>query len=120
MATLLALDLDGGDHARSIGIGLSPGDGSYAEPYFYISPWPYPSQPDLPAVMAPAFWHREDFTAVILRGSDFVSMNNDTQHEKATLIIDNAIKLYGNVEKSRQRRSLASHRHGRHFAVLTY
>ncbi len=26
----------------------------------------------------------------------------------------------GNVEKSRQRRSLASHRHGRHFAVLTY
>ncbi len=26
----------------------------------------------------------------------------------------------GNVEKSRQRRSLASHRHGRPFAVLTY
>ncbi len=29
-------------------------------------------------------------------------------------------RLYGNVEKSRQRRSLASHRHGRPFAVLTY
>ncbi len=55
IATLMTLVPDGGAHARSIGVGLSPGDDTYPEPYFYISPWPYPSQPDLPLVMAPAF-----------------------------------------------------------------
>ena len=30
--------------ARSIGIGLSPGDDYYAQPYFYLSPYPKPAR----------------------------------------------------------------------------
>lgn len=93
IATLISLDKKGGEHARSIGVGLSPGDDSYPEPYFYMSPWPYPLQSDLPSVIAPAFWHREGFTAVILKGSDLASMDSGTQPEKAILIIDRAIML---------------------------
>ncbi len=50
MATLITLDTDQSDpeKARSIGVGLSPGDGSYDEPYFYVNPWPPPHAENLP------------------------------------------------------------------------
>lgn len=39
LATLISL---GGE--KTVGVGFSPGDASYAEPYWYVSPWPYPSR----------------------------------------------------------------------------
>ena len=32
---------------RAIGLGLSPGDGAYDEPYFYTSPYPVPPSDQL-------------------------------------------------------------------------
>ncbi len=57
--------LDGGDPetARSIGVGLSPGDESYAEPYFYCTPWPTPVQ--LPEAPDPLYWHTVGFTSLV-------------------------------------------------------
>jgi hypothetical protein len=49
---------------RTIGAGLSPGDGSYSEPYWYVTPWPYP-EGDLPAI-AHGHWHRKGWTGAIL------------------------------------------------------
>ncbi len=93
IATLVSLDTKGGEEARSIGVGMSPGDDTYSEPYLYISPWPYPSQPNLPEVIAPAFWHRQGFTAVILKGSDLVSMAIDSQPENTAQVLTHAITL---------------------------
>ena len=42
IATLIALDTEGGEHARSVNVGLSPGDSAYGEPYWYVTPWPPP------------------------------------------------------------------------------
>jgi hypothetical protein len=39
IATLLTFGSEGD---KTIGVGLSPGDQSYAEPYFYVTPWPSP------------------------------------------------------------------------------
>lgn len=48
--------------AKSIGVGLSTGDETYQEPYFYVTPWPYPDRekplPELPA----GEWHAADRT----------------------------------------------------------
>jgi hypothetical protein len=52
--------------APAIGIGLSPGDQHYAQPYFYVSPWPYPQAQALPSLPAGAHWHTEGFTGAIL------------------------------------------------------
>jgi len=51
IATLITLP-SAGDTARTVGVGMTPGDGGIAEPYLYVSPWPYPATwggPDLPA-----------------------------------------------------------------------
>ena len=64
--------LETGDPAtsRSIGVGLSPGDASYDEPYFYCSPYPAPHATELPPLIEPLFWNREGFVSVILRAND--------------------------------------------------
>jgi len=94
IATLISLDKDGGEHARSIGVGMSPGDDIFPEPYFYISPWPYPSQADLPPMPEPAFWYREGFTAVILKSSDLTAIKDGKQQQdRITLILENAIQV---------------------------
>jgi hypothetical protein len=68
IAALIAVDPPGEtlESARTIGIGLSPGDRHYDEPYFYVSPWPYPAPAKLPPVPPLGRWHIKDFTAAIL------------------------------------------------------
>jgi len=71
IATLIALESGDPEHARSIGVGLSPGDGSYAEPYFYVSPWPYPEAGRLDDEVAEiGHWHSAGFVAYVVTGSE--------------------------------------------------
>jgi len=65
MATLILLEGGDPEHARSVNAGLSPGDGSYGEPYFYVSPWPYPDTAKLPPLPAPGHWHTQGFLAAL-------------------------------------------------------
>ncbi len=84
LATLINL----GD-GKSVGVGLSPGDGSYAEPYWYVSPWPYPVESDLPALPHSGRWHTQGFTAAVLTGSQLVAAEN--QQEDCREFLDAAI-----------------------------
>ncbi|MEM9072675.1 MAG: hypothetical protein AAGE52_29475 [Myxococcota bacterium] len=61
---------------RTVGAGLSPGDGSYDEPYFYVTPWPYPdADKELPPLSV-GTWHREGWTGAVLRGSEILDADN--------------------------------------------
>lgn len=51
----------------AIGLGLSPGDQSYAQPYWYVSPWPYPDPSALPPLRT-GRWHTEGWVGAILTG----------------------------------------------------
>jgi hypothetical protein len=71
IATLL--DFGGG---RTLGVGLSPGDASYPEPYFYVTPWSHPPNPDdrpekgsAPSLAA-GHWHTEGWFGAVLLGSE--------------------------------------------------
>jgi hypothetical protein len=81
---------DGG-LAKSIGIGLSPGDASYAEPYWYVSPWPYPPADALPVLTSGGFWHSEGFVAAILTGTELVSGPPDAQRRRLQDFLDAAL-----------------------------
>jgi len=74
LATLIILERDaGGTSTRTVGVGLSPGDDRYPEPYWYVSPWPHPAGDALPELGGPAHWHTDGFTAAILLGRDVVA-----------------------------------------------
>lgn len=72
IATLISLDAEGGENARSIGVGVSPGDEYYAQPYLYVSPWPRLKPADLPPLPPPGHWHLKDFTAAVATGEEIV------------------------------------------------
>ncbi|MEM9189775.1 MAG: hypothetical protein AAGF12_11400 [Myxococcota bacterium] len=65
IAVLIPLDEETGEDARSIGVGMSPGDDTFDQPYFYVTPWPYPSAERLPTLVQGA-WHTEGFVAAVL------------------------------------------------------
>lgn len=74
LAALRTLDPDADpEAARSVGAGFSPGDGSYDEPYFYVSPWPAPAPARLPELGAGAHWHTAGFTSAVLPASAIVA-----------------------------------------------
>jgi len=81
LATLINLDCGEADpeKARSIGVGLSPGDGAYDEPYFYVNPWPPPDAEKLPALDGPGEWHTANWVGAVLPARNIVSAPGDEQ-----------------------------------------
>jgi hypothetical protein len=70
IATVVALDGGRrGEPARTIGIGMSPGDASYAEPYWYVTPWPPPATSRLAPLDGEGEWHRSGWLGAVLTGS---------------------------------------------------
>lgn len=69
MATLLTYAGVTEAETKYLGVGLSPGDGSYAEPYWYISPYPAPDQAVLPELPIPGVWHTDHWVGAVLTAS---------------------------------------------------
>jgi len=54
---------------RSMGLGFSPGDEYYDEPYFYVGLHPGPDVATLQRLPAIAHWHAHDFTGAVAPAS---------------------------------------------------
>ncbi|WP_219884757.1 hypothetical protein [Merismopedia glauca] len=67
MATLITLPGMHDGEPMTIGVGFSPGDTSYNEPYWYVTPWPYPETTNLPALEGGGFWHTENWVGAVLK-----------------------------------------------------
>ena len=95
LATLVSLDEAGGENARSVNAGFSPGDEHYQEPYFYVSPYPYPDADALPQPHALGHWHTRHFTAAIAPAKRIVATNHSQHDVEAFLAhaIEGSIKL---------------------------
>jgi hypothetical protein len=82
IAILIQLDENAADpeHARSIGVGLSPGDDAIPRPYFYLLPWPRParSPEHLPALDGGA-WHTEGWLGAVLDSTEFAATADQQQ-----------------------------------------
>jgi len=76
IATLVALEPGDAEHARAIGVGVSPGDDYYAQPYLYVSPYPRPDIANLPALPRGGRWHTRDFFAAIATGTDLLALED--------------------------------------------
>jgi hypothetical protein len=69
IATLTLVEGGEAEHAPSVNAGFSPGDEHYAEPYFYVRPYPYPEPAKLPPLPEVGHWHVKGFTAAIAPAS---------------------------------------------------
>jgi hypothetical protein len=74
IATLWTLGDGDAETAPSVGIGMSPGDSCYAQPYFYVAPWPRPAPEKLPPLPPPGDWHTTEFIGAVLTGEAIVTM----------------------------------------------
>lgn len=69
IATLIFLPGTKNGESVTIGIGLSPGDINYDEPYWYVSPYPYPKIDNLPTLDSNGFWHTQHWVGAVLTAS---------------------------------------------------
>ena len=86
IATLIELP---GAPRRTVGVGQSPGDDSYAEPYWYVGPYPYPPIEKLPALMGLGHWHTTGWVGAALPASAYV--NAVDQRAEVVTFIDSAV-----------------------------
>ncbi len=101
LATLIRLDAEGGEAARSVGVGMTPGDGEYAQPYFYVTPWPYPDAAVLPPLEEPAFWHTQGWVGAVIKGADIVRISGAARPEelvsaRLSEAVDHCLSVLGN------------------------
>jgi len=97
LATLISLEPGHDGKARSVNAGLSPGDEYYDEPYYYVSPYPYPDAASLPHLPKLGHWHTRDFTAAIASSSQILRAKDGMVETEAFLrdAIEGAIKALG-------------------------
>jgi len=65
-ARVTMLDTGDPETSRSINLGMSPGDKYYNEPYFYVSPIPYPTENLLDLSKYHGHWHQNDWVGAVL------------------------------------------------------
>lgn len=76
IATLVRLEQGDPETARSVGVGFSPGDDFYAQPYFYVSPWPRLDSVGLPDIPAPGHWHTQGFVGAVATGEAILAQKD--------------------------------------------
>jgi hypothetical protein len=79
-----------GGGLRTVGIGMSPGDASYSEPYFYLGPDPRPTSPL--ATLTIGRWHTADWWGAVLTASEIVGLADAAgQASLVTRFVDEAL-----------------------------
>lgn len=86
IATLVTLP---GPEPRTIGVGQSPGDESYPEPYWYVGAHSAPASQELPPLAGRGHWHTVGWFGAALPASAFVE--NRDQRGQVTAFIDSAV-----------------------------
>jgi hypothetical protein len=74
LAVLVQLEEGAHESARSIGLGISPGDEYYPQPYAYVSPYPSPKDPALPPLPPGAHWHTKDFFGAVATAKELLPL----------------------------------------------
>ncbi|GAB4232398.1 MAG: hypothetical protein Tsb0034_05160 [Ekhidna sp.] len=81
LATLIPLaKSEKGELTKSMGIGLSPGDDSLTEPYFYINRWPNMKEEELRGInLKSGYWNTSGWTGAVLTFQELSEMAGHAQ-----------------------------------------
>lgn len=91
VATLLQFP-PGPEGPRTIGVGMTPGDSYYPDPYWYVSPWPYPPPSTLPKLRFGS-WHTDPWTGAVLKYDQTLGSysNPDQQQSRVADFLGEAV-----------------------------
>jgi hypothetical protein len=89
IATLITLS-GHGEEAHTVGVGLSPGDSGSPEPYYYVTPWPYPDASRLGKLSA-GRWNTVGWTGAVLPASSFAEV--ERQEELVRVFLREAMTI---------------------------
>jgi hypothetical protein len=95
MAILIDVPGKKDGESRTIGVGLSPGDENYPEPYWYVSPYPYPPTDNLPLLKGQGTWHTQQWVGAILTASQLKP--DTTQSQQLQIFLQSAIQASQNL-----------------------
>ncbi len=71
-----------GNLSKSIGLGISPGDGSYTAPYYYVTAWPAPTIDEILGKLKSAGkWHTEGWIGMVLPLDPISSVTGTEEQE---------------------------------------
>jgi len=90
LGTIVYLDQPG-ERAPQIGVGLSPGDSYYAEPYFYLTPYPIRDGAAFAPLAAGGFWRREGWTGAVLTASALLAADASGRAARAASFLESAL-----------------------------
>ncbi len=93
LGTVISLESSGdASSGRSIGVGLSPGDTSYPEPYFYVNPYGLAAQPaDGPALESGGHWHTDGWFGAVLTATAIVANSGGSQESAVSSFLRGAV-----------------------------
>ena len=93
LGTVISLESSGdASSGRSIGVGLSPGDTSYPEPYLYVNPYGLADPPaDRPPLESGAHWHTDGWFGAVLTATAIVANPGGTQESSVSSFLHRAI-----------------------------
>lgn len=91
MASYIPLSDSGNELAPGIGVGFSPGDASYSQPYLYVNPWPAPDSADLPEAPVPGHWHTNGFIGLVATADELLA--NDSIGSVSQTFTNEAVTL---------------------------
>ncbi|MFQ4141157.1 hypothetical protein [Chlorogloeopsis sp. ULAP02] len=91
IATLVTVGKTSNGEPITVGIGMSPGDTNYNEPYWYVSPYPYPEITNLTELASGGFWHTQDWVGAVLKASD-VSGEGEEKIKQIQVFLDSALQ----------------------------
>ncbi len=99
LGTLISLDSSGdASSGRSIGVGLSPGDNWYPEPYFYVNPYGLADPPaDGPALESGGRWHTDGWFGAVLTATSILGEPDDTQESAVSSFLRGAVDAARNL-----------------------
>jgi hypothetical protein len=80
--------------AKSVGVGMSPGDATYPQPYFYVNPYPRPEDSAEVELAGGGHWHTEGFFGAILLGDKVTDDDTaEAQVLRVRSFIDSALDV---------------------------
>lgn len=103
MATLITLkepSQPGGEDGQSVGAGLSPGDGGNDQPYWYVTPWPYPDKEQLPKLGA-GKWNTDGWVGAQLDAVEVLAADSDQQDKVVESFFHDAVQASVDLIRSK-------------------